>query len=44
MFVKQFLRKFPCILLALGIIVVVGGIVHAEEKDEDTKEKTYAEP
>jgi hypothetical protein len=42
MFVKQFLRKFPCILLALGIIVVVGGIVHAEEKDEDTKEKTYA--
>ena len=42
MFVKQFLRKFPCILLALGILVVVGGIVHAADIDKDTKEKTYA--
>ena len=42
MLVKQFLRKFPCILLALGIIVVVGGVVHAADIDEDSKEKTYA--
>ncbi|UCF01335.1 MAG: hypothetical protein JSV14_13295 [Deltaproteobacteria bacterium] len=42
MFVKQFFRKFPCILLVLGIIVVVGGIVQGAEKDKDTKEKTYA--
>ena len=42
MLVKQFLRKFPCILLALGIIVVVGGVVHAADIDEDTEEKTYA--
>jgi len=42
MFVKQFFRKFPFILLALGIIVVVGDIVHAADIDEDTKEKTYA--
>ena len=42
MLVKQFLRKFPCILLALGIIVVVGGIVHAADIDEGTEEKTYA--
>ena len=42
MFVKQFFRKFPCIPLALGIIVVVGGIVQGAEKDKDTKEKTYA--
>ncbi len=32
MLVKQFLRKFPCILLALGIIAVVGGVVHGAEK------------
>jgi hypothetical protein len=42
MIVKQFFQKFPCILLALGIIVVVGGIVQGAEKDKDTKEKTYA--
>ena len=42
MYVKQFLRKFPCILLALGILVVAGGIVHAGDIEEDTKEKTYA--
>ncbi len=42
MLVKQFLRKFPCILLALGMIVVVGGIVHAAEKDEDTEKEPYA--
>jgi hypothetical protein len=42
MFVKQFLQKFPCILLALLIMVVVGGIVHAADIDEETKEKTYA--
>ena len=42
MFVKQFFRKFPYILFALGIIVVVGGIVHAADIAEDTKEKTYA--
>jgi hypothetical protein len=36
MFVKQFFRKFPFILLALGIIVVVGDIVHAADIDEDT--------
>ena len=42
MYVKQFLRKFPCILFALGIIAVVGGFVHAADINEDTKEKTYA--
>ena len=42
MFVKQFLRKFPCILFALGILAVVGGVVQAADIAEDTKEKTYA--
>ena len=42
MLVKQFFRKFPCILLALGIIVVVGGVVHGAEKDEDTEKRPYA--
>ena len=42
MYVKQFLRKFPCILLVLGTIAVVGGVVYAADIDEDTKEKTYA--
>ena len=42
MYVKQFLRKFPCILFGLGIIAVFGGVVHAADIAEDTKEKTYA--
>ena len=42
MLVKKFLRKFPCILLALGIMAVVGGVVHGAEKDEDTEKRPYA--
>ena len=39
---KQFFRKFPCILFALGILAVAGGIAHAADRDQETKEKTYA--
>ena len=39
---KQFFRKFPCILLALGVLVAAGGMVHAADVDKDTGEKTYA--
>ena len=42
MIVKQFFRKFSCIMLILGIIVVVGGDVHGTKRDKDTKETTYA--
>jgi hypothetical protein len=42
MLVIKFLRKFPCILLVLGIIAVVGSVVHAADIDKDTEKKPYA--
>jgi hypothetical protein len=42
MSIKQFLRRFPCILLALGLIAFVASVVHGAEKDKDSKEKTFA--
>ncbi len=41
MFVKQLLRTCSCLLLALVIVSIAGGVVQGAEKDKDTQEKTY---
>ena len=42
MFDKRFSQKALCLLFALVIVSITGGIVQGAEKDKDTKEKTYA--
>jgi len=41
MFIKQIVRKFQFILLAVGIIAVAGGVVHGAQKDKDTEKKQF---
>ena len=41
MFVKQFVRKFACILLAAGIIALTGGVAHGAQEDKDTEKKHF---
>ena len=41
---KQFFRKFLPILIALGIIISVGGDAYGAKKDKDAKKKPSAIP
>ncbi len=41
MFLKQIVREFACILLAVVIIVVAGGVVYGAKDDKDTEKKQF---
>jgi hypothetical protein len=38
---SRLIRKVPCILLALVIIAVAGGVVHGAQEDKDTEKKQF---